>query len=38
MTFLKGIQGRGVNKISPSEQTGYFMEVIRKGILGDDSG
>ena len=39
MAFLKKTcMRRGVNKISPLGKAGHFMEVLRQGILGDDSG
>ena len=39
MAFLKKTcRRRGELKNSPPGKAGYFMEVIRKGILGDDSG
>ena len=39
MAFLKKTcRRRGVCKISPPVKAGYYMEVIRKGILGDKSG
>ena len=39
MAFLKKTcRRRGERKNSPSGKVGYYMEVIRKGILGDDSG
>ncbi len=39
MAFLKKTcRRRGEYKISPPVKAGWTMEVIRQGILGDDSG
>ena len=39
MAFLrKSCRRRGGSWILPAWEIGYYMEVIRKGILGDDSG
>ena len=38
MAFLKKACRRRGEKHSPPWKAGYSMEVIRKGILGDDSG
>ena len=39
MAFLrKACRRRGGSCILPAWETGYYMEVICKGILGDDSG